>query len=160
MSGTTARWEAHQPPNSFVCVLIVMVFNPSRSHIMSVGDFRILEQKSNEFGVTNISFEFSITEGSVSKIDLLFCVDLTDTDHTREVQVDAALDEETRNGKTVILVAITDFSFSADLSVDELTNFGGLKVICELCDDKKCEFMIPAYCSFSGQGVQIELMDP
>ena len=64
---------------------------------MSVGDFRILEQKSNEFGVTNISFEFSITEGSVSKIDLLFCVDLTDTDHTREVQVDAALDEETRN---------------------------------------------------------------
>ena len=99
--------------------------------VMSVPGFRIREQKSNEFGALSAVLEFSVPLAQVSKIELVFCTDITDPAHAREIPVDAALTEEERDGAAFVTATVSDFSFAPDIAVDELTNFSALRVACE-----------------------------
>ena len=127
---------------------------------MSVPRFRIREQKSNEFGALSAVLEFSVPLAQVSKIELVFCTDITDPEHAREIPVDAALTEEERDGAAFVTATVSDFSFAPDIAVDELTNFSALRVACEGPDGGRSEFVVPVYCSFNGRAVQMELMSP
>lgn len=121
-----------------------------------IANFRLIEQKQNEYGALDLTLSFTVMSESISRLDVLFCSDITD--QKRMIPMDAAIEQSCSEGAVQATVIIKDFTFSKDEDLDALANISAIVIVAEDLAGNHCELSVPVFCAIENDILRVEVL--